>query len=56
MMTVRELIKELQKVEGKDVNVFAAVGDACLMVHSVQSYDDAVELWTLSAIRRDVKE
>lgn len=55
-MNVRDLIKELQKVENKDVNVFAAVGDVCLMVHTVETYDDAVELWALSAIRREIKE
>jgi hypothetical protein len=51
-MNVREMIKALQAVENKDLKVYAAVGGSCMLVSSVEIYDDAVEIWTEIAIRR----
>jgi hypothetical protein len=51
-MNVRDLIRVLQAVENKDVHVYAAVGDATLLVTSVETYDDAVEIWTVREIKR----
>jgi secreted protein with Ig-like and vWFA domain len=51
-MNVREMIKALQAVENKDLKVYAAVGGSCMLVSSVEIYDDAIEIWTEIAIRR----
>lgn len=51
-MNVREVIKALQAVENKDLKVYATVGGSCMLVSSIESYDDAVEIWTEIAIRR----
>jgi hypothetical protein len=51
-MTVREVIRALQEVENKDLWVYATVGGSCMLVSSIEPYDDAVEIWTETAIRR----
>ena len=50
-MNVRELIILLNTVENKDLPVFAAVGDHCLVSSSVEIYEDAVEIWTRSEVQ-----